>query len=241
MDLSNLEQQLDELERRYQEWMKPLNQFTVEALSKVNVVEGYSFADYQRELEQMRQSQSSVDDPYKKITALLDELCPAYLATSAPQQERIRNAVSKREGILEALVSRIRISADRLRASKNQETLLDGLAAASIENGRTDFRDFLVALAELYVAAEESGIDPKPHFQAVALLSSEAPRPPDNTSTRKKLAEFHTFAVLRERKGEITPEEREAMKKLVEKAFEEQFEQPVQPTQWWKRIFGRRQ
>jgi len=240
MDLSDLERQLDELERRHQDWSKPLDQFTAEALSKVNVVDGYSFADFQRELEEMRQKLLSVFDPYKNITDLLNQLCPAYLTASSQQQEQIRNAVRGKAGIQAALVSRIRESADRLRSSGNQEALLDGLAAASIENGRTDFRDVLMALAELYVAAEEIQIDPKPHFQAVALLSSDALLPPDNTSTRKRLADFHTFAILRERKGEITPEEKQAMEEMVKKAFQEQFKQAEQATPWWKRIFGGR-
>ena len=239
MELSNIEPQLDELERRYQEWSKPLNQRSIEALSKVNVVDGYTPSEFWREMEETRQKQLSVFDPYKNITLLLDQLCNAYLTASSQEREQIRNAVSNKEGVLSVLVSRIRKAADDLRASGNQEDLLEGLAAASIENGQTDFRDLLVALAELYVAAEEVGIDPKPHFQTVARVSSDFPCLPDDYSTQRMLAEFHTFAVLRERKDEITPEEKLEMEKMVKKTVEEQFKQIEQPMSWWKRIFGR--
>lgn len=204
MDLSNLETQLAELERRYQERPQPL-------------------------------------DLFKNITALLDQLCPAYLTASTQQQEQIRNAFNRKRFVLETLLSHIRSAADQLRASKNQDALLDGLTAASIESGRNDYRDVLLALSELYVAAEEVGIDPKPHFQAIARLSSNVPSLPNGYSTQRMLAEFHTFAVLRERKGEVTQEERAAMEEMVKRAFDEQFkqiEQSTPPAPWWKRIFG---
>lgn len=239
VNLSNLEKQLDELEHSYQEWAKPLDQFTVESLSKVNVVDGYTTSDLWKEMEDRRQQQLLVFDPCKNITLLLDQLCHAYLHCSSQEREQIRDAVCKKEGILGVLVSRIRESADHLRSSKNQAALLDGLIAASIENGQTDFRDVLLALAELYVAAEEAGIDPKPHFQAVAQMSSVDACLPDDYSTQRMLAEFHTFAVLRERKGEITHEEKAAMEQMVKKNVEEQLIRIQKPAPWWKRIIGR--
>jgi hypothetical protein len=46
------------------------------------------------------------------------------------------------------------------------EWLRLGLAAALIDNLRSDFRDIWVALGELFKAAEQHGIDPVPYFVA---------------------------------------------------------------------------
>jgi hypothetical protein len=83
-----------------------------------------------------------------------------------------RSAASDKDGVLSALLGYIYTSASRLQSSADGEWLRKGLAAASIENCSVDYRDVLLALAELYVAAEKVGIDPKPHFGAVAELSS---------------------------------------------------------------------
>jgi hypothetical protein len=58
----------------------------------------------------------------------------------------------------------------------------------------------LLALAELYVAAEAAGIDPKPEFRSVGRLSSrEKPRGGERPVSRM-IGGFSKSAVLRERK-----------------------------------------
>ncbi len=83
------------------------------------------------------------------------------------------------------------------------------MAAVSIENCRQDFRDVLLALADLYVAAEEVGIDPRPEFNAVSRLSSEKKPAGGTTAVSTVLADFYRSAALRERKqkqGESDPD-----------------------------------
>ena len=199
MDLAGLKEQLDELEERYQEWVEPINQVIRECSYKVNR-DGYTPADFERDVKLTRDEQLAEYDPYQEMNEFLDRLCPAYLSAPPPQRAEVRAAVSDKDGVLSALLGHVYRSATRLRSHSDREWLRRGLAAASIENCSKDFRDVLLALAELYVAAEEVGIDPKPDFRAVARLSSHEKPRGGTTPVRKMPANFSRYAVLKERK-----------------------------------------
>jgi hypothetical protein len=62
-----------------------------------------------------------------------------------------------------------------LRTAGETVTFRRGLAAASIENKQSDFRDTIVALRELFAAAQDSGIDPRDELKRVAAVSDEHP------------------------------------------------------------------
>jgi hypothetical protein len=199
MGLDTLIQQLDELEAWYQAWVEPINQVIRESLFKVNR-DGYTPADYERDVEAVREKQRAKYDPYQAIYELLDELCPAYLEASAERRAAVRVAVSDKGGVLSALLGYAYRAAKRIQSPADREWLRRGLAAISIENCARDYRDVLLALAELYVAAEEAGIRPRSEFTAVSRLSSrELPRGGD-TPMQGMLANFSRYAVLRERR-----------------------------------------
>jgi len=199
MGLDTLIQQLDELEEQYQAWVEPINQVIRESLFKVNR-DGYTPADYERDVKAIREKQRARYDPYQAIYELLDELCPAYLEASAERCAAVRVAVSDKGGVLSALLGYAYRAAKRIQSPLDREWLRRGLAAISIENCARDYRDVLLALAELYVAAEEAGIRPRSDFTAVSRLSSrELPRGGD-TPMQGMLANFSRYAVLRERR-----------------------------------------
>jgi hypothetical protein len=179
-----------------------------------------------------------VRDPFPEIHALLVPLCAFYIVAEKDHREAIRKAVRGKGGVINCLCGAIQRGKERLHSSEDQEWLRFGLAAASIEDGGSDFRDILKALAELWVAAEKVGIDPKPHFQEIAKISNDAPVHPDGTSISSMLANFHTYAVLKEQKGEFTLEDKQAMREEVEKLFEVRFPSSAPKVPWWKRIFG---
>ena len=83
----------------------------------------------------------------------------------------IRAVVGQRKGAVHALLGFVNRAANQLRATGDARWLELALAGASVENCRRDYRDVLLSLAELYVAAEESGIDPRPEFARIAALS----------------------------------------------------------------------
>jgi hypothetical protein len=199
MGLAALIQQLDELEERYQEWVEPINQVIQECSYKVNRA-GYTPADFERDVEAVREKQRAKYDPYQAIYRLLDEICPAYLEASAEQRALIRAAASDKTGVLSALLGYAYRAARRIQSPADREWLRKGLAAISIENCGRDYRDVLLALAELYVAAEEAGISPRSDFKAVSRLSSGQKPRGGNTSVRGMLANFQGYGVLRERR-----------------------------------------
>jgi len=124
--------------------------------------------------------------PRQEHKQFFNDLCQIYL--DAPYRERslIRDAAADKKGVLNCLLGHVYESAKQVRATRNRRWLQIGLAAAAIQKGGYDYRDFLLALAELYVTAEEVGIDPKPEFEA---LGDGIP------------ANFHTYAVVRSRRA----------------------------------------
>jgi hypothetical protein len=199
MDIASLNQQLDEHERRYQEWSEPINKATEVNFKNLVNRGGYTSKDFERDIQRMVEERRAQYDPYQLLYALFDQLCPYYLEATPQERTEIRAATSDKAGVLSALLGYIHTSASRLQSSADGEWLRKGLAAASIENCSVDYRDVLLALAELYVAAENAGIDPKPHFAAVAELSSSDTPQGGTTPMRKMLADFHSYAVLKER------------------------------------------
>jgi hypothetical protein len=128
-------------------------------------------------------------------------LCPAYLEAAPEQRAEIRAAVSDKNGLLSALLSYVYRAAEQIQSPADREWLRRGLAAASIENCRKDYRDVLLALAELYVSAEQAGLNPRPDFKAVSRLSSREKPQGGMTPVSNMLARFHSYAVLKERRG----------------------------------------
>jgi hypothetical protein len=172
--------------------------------SRVNR-EGYTPGDFGRELRALKEQQRAKYDPFQEIYEFLDELCPFYLDAKPSQRAEIRATVSDKRGILSGLRGYVYRAAKRIQSPADREWLRWGLAAASMENCRVDYRDVLLALAELYVSAEEAGIRPRSDFTAVAKLSStEKPRG-GNTPMSEMLANFHSYGALRERRGRRKP------------------------------------
>ncbi len=125
---------------------------------------------------------------------------PAYQAATAQQRAEVRAAARDKAGVPGALLGYVYRAASQIQAPSDGEWLRQGLIAVSIEDCSRDFRDVLLALAELYVAAEEAGIDPRPEFKAVAKLSSREKPRWETTPVSRMLTGFHRYAVLKERR-----------------------------------------
>lgn len=91
-------------------------------------------------------------------------LCRFFQA-SPPRVYRLSNAVEQYDGLLNHLLGFVYIACDQLRASRDVEWLRLGLTAAGLQGARLDYRDFLLAIAELYLAAEEAGLDAAAEFR----------------------------------------------------------------------------
>lgn len=203
MDLQTIDQQLDELQQRYIEWDIP-NKEARKKMLQVNR-DGYTFEEYQRELEAIRQKQFAIYDPFEAARSFLDELCAFYQIATPDEQEAIRTMTDQKKVSVVLLLAYIQKCSARLQSPQDQATFRLGLAAASIENCSSDYRDVLMALADLVYAAESVGIDIQPHLDAVAALSSpEKPRG-GVTPMRDLLANFQNYSVLKERRGLGSP------------------------------------
>lgn len=141
-----------------------------------------------------------------EFAGIMRELCPIYLQMTPKQCATIRQIVAERDAaerheligwILEYADSATR----RFHRPDDVQLLREGLAAVSIENCGVDFRDTLTTLADLFVRAEEVGVDPRPHFLAVAELSSTARTRGGLDSVAETLREFEKSAVIQERRA----------------------------------------
>jgi hypothetical protein len=199
MDLHAIEERLVELETRYREWSAPIDRVLKEKSYQVNRA-GYTLEDFKADARKVRQEQLAKYNPYEVMNTLLDELCPQYLSASAEERAAVRAAFGEKRALTGELLGYIYKCAERIHSPADLGWLKNGLAAASIENCRVDFRDSLLALAELYVMAESNGLDPQPEFQAMGVLSDTVIPKGGMTPVSQMLKDFHGYAVLAERR-----------------------------------------
>jgi hypothetical protein len=134
---------------------------------------------------------------FRAIHVPLDELFELYLRADEDQRLLIRGFFEDKNRLLKYLHSYVGgRAAPQLRSTGDVEWLRLGLAAASIADQRVDWRDLLICLGALWMAAEEAGIAPARYFSAVARISSDEPRY-GNSSTRQLLRGFRSSGHLR--------------------------------------------
>jgi hypothetical protein len=135
--------------------------------------------------EQAVHSSLTYYEPTDEGQQPFDRVLQVYLQASDKQRKLIRSAVGDKEGVLNQMLWYVYKSAEQMRVTKDVSWLRIGAAAAAIQSGRSvDYRDFLLALAELYVTAEEAGLDLDAEFRAVG---GAIP------------SDFHTYAVVSSR------------------------------------------
>jgi len=200
MNVAAVKERLAELEARYQVWVEPINRVMRECSYKVNR-DGYTYTDFERDVKKVKDEQLAQYNPYQEMYEFFDELCPAYQAATVQERAEIRAAVRDKAGVPSALVGYVYRAASQIQAPSDSEWLRRGLIAVSIEDCSRDFRDVLLALAELYVTAEEAGIDPRPEFTVVSKLSSREKPRGGTTPVSRMLTGFHRYAVLKERRA----------------------------------------
>ena len=107
---------------------------------------------------------SSLD---KKFT----ELAELFLAANPEQRELIRDYFEGQSDLLWKLITYERRVAMLITTVEDSNWLRLGLAIASIENGRLDFRDSIVSLVILRYAAKRVGINPSSYFNDIIKIS----------------------------------------------------------------------
>lgn len=136
------------------------------------------------------------EGPRDQVYELLDEICDIY-ARSDPQRCAVLRGVVQQREVVKLLEGYVLHAAEMLRKGGRPEWLDRALAAASIEDQRHDYRDWLMNAGEVYLAAREHGIDPAPAFARMAERSNPEPHPATVTPTRDALAGYERSAYFR--------------------------------------------
>ena len=133
----------------------------------------------------------------KELASDLDLACRLYLQDQDVLRSEIRNSFSEWTSVRGRMLARAWPFADRLADTCDERWLRLGLAAVSIDDNGTDFRDTYVALGALYLCAVRCGMDPRPYFEEAAEISSGASNT-ELTSMRDFLLRFEGSAYFGE-------------------------------------------
>ena len=135
----------------------------------------------------------------EQLMAALEEVSGIYLAAGDALRAEIRAFFHSSKVIRVWLLNLARSLTDRGEAGGGEPEFLLALAAMSIENNHSDYRDTFVLLGRLYHRALRIGIDPRPLFdQAAQLSSGERDFEYNHSSMREFLHRFEQSAFFRE-------------------------------------------
>jgi hypothetical protein len=131
--------------------------------------------------------------PRDEVYAVFDELCDLYARSEPSRCAIIRGIVQEREAhrLLDdyiAYASRI------LKQGGRPEWLERGIAAASIDDQRRDYRDWLMSLGDLYLSAHAAHLDASPVLKRIAERSNPERHAAAPTPTRDALGGFEDSA-----------------------------------------------
>jgi hypothetical protein len=198
-DWPKLSQELDRALARYIQWERPLRRFRAENYRRLNQ-DGYTWEIYQEELAELEDRLADEKSPHAMLRRLFDQVCAAFIVAGADQQATIRAFVAERKALGLLLWRFANYLTHRLSVGINAPRVATALAAIAIDNCSANYRDTLMTLADLYVAAESGGIDPRPLFAAAANWATDEVTPGGCESLAAMLRDFHESSVLRERR-----------------------------------------
>ena len=131
--------------------------------------------------------------PRDEVFAVFDAICDLYARSDPPRCAIIRGIVHEREAHI-LLDEYLGYASRILKQGGRPEWLERGIAAASIDDQRRDYRDWLMALGDLYLSARSAHLDPTPVLKRIAELSNPERHAASPTPTRDALANFEDSA-----------------------------------------------
>jgi hypothetical protein len=193
--LAELDAGLQRLNEAWTAWDKELvevqRRLEQEGMDKLEAIE----VVHRQVMEGLRSGTGPVT--FEMLHEPLDELFDLYLEASEEQRVLIRDSFEDKKRLRGYLHSYVGgRAAPHLGATGETRWLRRGLAAASIADQKVDYRDLLICLGALWLAAEDVGIAPARFFSSVARLSSDEPVY-GNRSTRQLLRGFRSSGHLR--------------------------------------------
>jgi hypothetical protein len=131
--------------------------------------------------------------PRDTVFAVFDEISDLYARSDPSRCAIVRGLVHEREArvLLEDYLG----NASRiLKQGGRPEWLERGVAAASIEDQRRDYRDWIMSLGDLYLSARAAHLDPSPVLKRIAERSNPERHAAAPTPTRDALEKFESSA-----------------------------------------------
>jgi hypothetical protein len=197
--LHQLCQRLAAAFRQYDAWEQPLRRFRAENYRRLNR-DGYTWEAYQLEAAELETQLTAEHNPYEELHALFEQLCHAYIAGDDACRAHVREFAaerSKRGQLLWRYANRL---ARRVQSPGDAALVTTALAAIAIDNCSANYRDTLMTLADLFVAAEQAGVDPRPLFEQAAAWATDEVTPGGCESLVAMLRGFHASPTLKERR-----------------------------------------
>ena len=133
----------------------------------------------------------------KELASDLSLACRLYLRGDEALRREIRHSFNEWAAVRGRMLAKAWSFADKLADTCDGRWLRLGLAAVSIDDNGTDFRDSYVALGVLYLSAFRCGLKPGPYFEKAAEISA-ADSNIEQTSTRDFLLRFEGSAYFEE-------------------------------------------
>ena len=131
--------------------------------------------------------------PRDEVFAVFDEICDFYIHSDPSRCALIRGIVHEREAHF-LLGEYLAYASGILKQGGRPEWLERGIAAASIDDQRRDYRDWLMSLGDLYLSARAAKLDPSPVLKRIAELSNPERHAAAPTPTRDALRTFEDSA-----------------------------------------------
>ena len=131
--------------------------------------------------------------PRDDVFAVFDKICDVYVRSDPSRCAMIRGIVHEREAH-RLLGDYLAYAARVLKQGGRPEWLERGIAAASIDDQRRDYRDWLMSLGDLYLSARAAHLDPSPVLKRIAERSNPERHAAAPTPTRDALRGFEDSA-----------------------------------------------
>jgi hypothetical protein len=199
-DTANIFDDLYRLFERYETWQTPLRQYFNDNIVRLNR-DGYTWEQFERGRCELEANLNKQSDVKLDLVHVFEKLCSRYLASDPSERAEIRDRVRDREGLGQIAFSYADYLAAEIRDEQDTPKLRLALAAVLIENCSSDFRDTLITLADLYVGAEEVGIEPKVLFKSASKLATNSSTTGGCRSLARILRKFESYAVVAERRS----------------------------------------
>ncbi|HEY9059394.1 MAG TPA: hypothetical protein VIO64_02650 [Pseudobacteroides sp.] len=199
MDIIEIVKQLESYHKHYSAWYDGVSEY-VEKKSSMLGSEDYCFDMFKKEVNEYLEKQR-LSSSFECIIELIDKLCVLYIDNSDAQREYVRKQIQSNNVVMSYLFTYAYFVAEKLQVGEFINAK-KGFVALIIENGNFDYRDTLTALSDIYISAEEKGINVKKLIAEVYPIASKDEFGEEGTFY-ETLKEFEFHPVINERRKDL--------------------------------------